>query len=164
MIPPLHWHPYDLLAEGVIRFRSWNLPHLVYPSVWRVAFFHLSHVYESSRYRLDRVWDGCDAWKSSRDHRLIVGTLYELPTSQRDRFVQYVDLDPLDLLTTLSVPRSWSHLLSCCVLSQLCWCCESIYEPGPIIQVRNFLDERRNSWCCRGRKVQPERDDAYLLK
>ena len=48
----------------------------------------------------DRVSDGGIAWKSSRDHRSLVFTRHELPLSQRDRPVQFVDLDPLDLLIT----------------------------------------------------------------
>ena len=38
-IPTLHWRPDDRLTEGVPRFRVYSLPHLVYPSVGRVALF-----------------------------------------------------------------------------------------------------------------------------
>ena len=43
---------------------------------------------------------GMIAWKSSRDHRLLVGTQHELLGFKRDRLVEYVDRDPLDLLIT----------------------------------------------------------------
>ena len=56
-IPTLHWRSDDRLTEGVLRFRVYCLPHLVYPSLGRVALFQV----DSCR---GKVWPclrwGCD--------------------------------------------------------------------------------------------------------
>ena len=43
---------------------------------------------------------GVIAWKYSRDPVSLVDSQYELTRSQRDRLVQFVDLNLLELLTT----------------------------------------------------------------
>ena len=46
------------------------------------------------------VETGVNAWESSSDHKLLGGTRYEIPGSQRDLPFPNVGLDLLDLLTT----------------------------------------------------------------
>ena len=75
-ISTLHWCSDDQITEGVLRFRVLCLPHLVYPSVGRVALFQV----DSIDAELDRGWDWCRSRRNLHTIALVLGgSLYELP-------------------------------------------------------------------------------------
>ena len=81
---------------------------------------------------------GVIACKSTHDHRLLVGTGYELPVYQRDRLVQYMILIWLTFWT-LEPSRDLDH--PCFLAASDRTCCDDVRvlnTPGPTIQVLHF--------------------------
>ena len=68
-IPTLYWRPDEWLTEGAFRFRvDVFLPHPVYPSVGRVAFFLVDACRGKNRQCWGWIGDGLIVRKSSQGH------------------------------------------------------------------------------------------------